>query len=312
MLVFMIIIICSVLVGAAGMCFIQRKERLYELEKIELLIQSVADGKELQATAAGEESLYAKIEYQIIRTQEMLRGREEETRKNRDKMQKLISEIAHQMRTPLTNIRTYQDFLKQKMREENIWNKDMKEISVSECMIALEKSEAKLNFLVESFIKMSRLEQHIIQIKKEDKDILKTIKNVLGDIQPNAEKKCLQFDISMPEHVDCLHDANWLGEAIYNVLDNAVKYSNEKGTVQINVSENEMFLHICIRDFGLGIEQNEENKIFQRFYRGVRVTTQEGLGIGLYLSREIANLHGGFLRVKRMQSGLLMEIRIPC
>lgn len=308
----MIIIICSVLVGATGMYFIQRRERLYELEKIELLIQSVSDGKELQATAAGEESLYAKIEYQIIRTQEMLRGREEETRKNRDKMQKLISEIAHQMRTPLTNIRTYQDFLKQKMREENIWNKDMKEISVSECMIALEKSEAKLNFLVESFIKMSRLEQHIIQIKKEDKDILKTIKNVLGDIQPNAEKKCLQFDISMPEHVDCLHDANWLGEAIYNVLDNAVKYSNEKGTVQINVSENEMFLHICIRDFGLGIEQNEENKIFQRFYRGVRVTTQEGLGIGLYLSREIANLHGGFLRVKRMQSGLLMEIRIPC
>lgn len=308
----MIIIMCSVLVGAAGMYFIQRKERLYELEKIELLIQSVSDGKELQATAAGEESLYAKIEYQIIRTQEMLRGREEETRKNRDKMQKLISEIAHQMRTPLTNIKTYQDFLKQKMMEDNIWNKGMKEISVSECMIALEKSEAKLNFLVESFIKMSRLEQHIIQIKKEDNDILQTIKNVLGDIQPNAEKKCLQFDISMPEHVDCLHDANWLGEAIYNVLDNAVKYSNEKGTVQINVSENEMFLHICIRDFGLGIEQNEENKIFQRFYRGARVTTQEGLGIGLYLSREITNLHGGFLRAKRMQSGLLMEIRIPC
>ncbi|MDD3219340.1 MAG: ATP-binding protein [Lachnospiraceae bacterium] len=334
---FIIVIIGSILIGAGGMYFIQKKERLHELEKIEKLTRSVLDGNTLKVTAAGEESIYAKIEYEIIRTQEMLCGREEEIRKNHDKMQKLISEIAHQIRTPLTNIKTYQTILKQKMTEvkmteaniseaniseaniskaiiskENKADGDIKGITVRDCMLAMEKSEEKLNFLVESFIKMSRMEQHIIQIKKGEGDILQTIRNVLGQIQLAAEKKHLKFDITIPKQMVCLHDANWLGEAIYNVLDNAVKYSEDGGIVKIEVSQNDMLFSIGVRDFGLGIEQGEENKIFQRFYRGERVTTQEGLGIGLYFSREIVNLHGGFLRAKRMQPGLQMDIKIPC
>ena len=79
----------------------------------------------------------------------------------------------------------------------------------------------------------------------------------------------------------------------------------------MTVSENEMFMKIRVRDYGLGISEGEENKIFQRFYRGRLVTTQAGFGIGLYLAREIVSLHGGFLTARRMKQGLLMEIRIP-
>lgn len=173
---------------------------------------------------------------------------------------------------------------------------------------ALEESERKLHFLTESFIKMSRLEHGIIQVRKEEKDLLRTVKNALGQIQNQAEEKKICFEIELPEKAVCMHDANWLGEAVYNVLDNAVKYSEPGGKIIFTVVENEMFLKIRVRDFGLGIDPGEENQIFRRFYRGNRVTNQGGFGIGLYLAREIVSLHGGFLVAKRMEPGLQMEI----
>lgn len=294
------VVMISLSAGAGMMFFRQRSCRKRELKRLEKLTYDILNERRIQAGAAGEETLYGKIEYQLMRVQEMLAGRKEEAEKSRDQIQKLISEIAHQMRTPLTNMETYLGFMK-----------DEPEEVTPEYVAALKQSEEKLHFLVESFIKMSRLEQHIIQIHKEEIDMLQTVRNVLGQIQGNAEKKEIQFDIAFPEKAVCAHDANWLGEALYNILENAVKYSENGGRVEVTVSENEMFMKIRVRDYGLGISEGEENKIFQRFYRGRLVTTQAGFGIGLYLAREIVSLHGGFLTARRMKQGLLMEIRIP-
>ena len=294
------VVMISLSAGAGMMFFRQRSCRKRELKRLEKLTYDILNERRIQAGAAGEETLYGKIEYQLMRVQEMLAGRKEEAEKSRDQIQKLISEIAHQMRTPLTNMETYLGFMK-----------DEPEEVTPEYVAALKQSEEKLHFLVESFIKMSRLEQHIIQIHKEEIDMLQTVRNVLGQIQGNAEKKEIQFDIAFPEKAVCAHDANWLGEALYNILENAVKYSENGGRVEVTVSENEMFMNIRVRDYGLGISEGEENKIFQRFYRGRLVTTQAGFGIGLYLAREIVSLHGGFLTARRMKQGLLMEIRIP-
>lgn len=294
------VVMISLSAGAGMMFFRQRSCRKRELKRLEKLTYDILNERRIQAGAVGEETLYGKIEYQLMRVQEMLAGRKEEAEKSRDQIQKLISEIAHQMRTPLTNMETYLGFMK-----------DEPEEVTPEYVAALKQSEEKLHFLVESFIKMSRLEQHIIQIHKEENDMLQTVRNVLGQIQGNAEKKEIQFDIAFPEKAVCAHDANWLGEALYNILENAVKYSENGGRVEVTVSENEMFMKIRVRDYGLGISEGEENKIFQRFYRGRLVTTQAGFGIGLYLAREIVSLHGGFLTARRMKQGLLMEIRIP-
>lgn len=297
-------IVAAILLGlsaGAGMMFwFQRTRRMKELKQLEKLTYDILDEREIQAGAMGEETLYGKIEYELVRVQEILDGRKEEAEKSRDEIQKLISEIAHQMRTPLANMETYLGFMKDTPGE-----------MAPEYVAALEKSEEKLHFLVESFIKMSRLEQHIIQIKKEEKDLLQTVLNVLGQIQCYAEAKEIQFDITFPEKAVCAHDANWLGEALYNILENAVKYSDNGGKIEVTVSENEMFMKIRVRDYGLGISEGEEHRIFQRFYRGKLVTTQAGFGIGLYLARKIVGLHGGFLTAKRMRPGLLMEIRIP-
>ena len=104
----------------------------------------------------------------------------------------------------------------------------------------------------------------------------------------------------MPDQAVCAHDPNWLGEALFNILDNAVKYSAPGCSIEVRLQQNEMFTKF-----------QEENQIIRRFYRGSRVTVQEGFGIGLYLAREVIRLHGGFVTAKRMDPGLLIEVNLP-
>ena len=321
------VVVAGMGIGAGVMYRIQRRQRTQELKEIEKAAEDIMNGQTLQASASGEETLYGRIEHQLVRVQETLQGRTDEAEKSRDEIQKLISEIAHQMRTPLANLETYTGLLKERLEAEEKSRmqtagladdagtagrqRKRQEQMLLDYTTALEESGRKLHFLTESFIKMSRLEQGIIQIRKEETDLLGTVKNVLGQIQSRAEEKQICLEISFPEKAVCSHDANWLGEAVCNILDNAVKYSAPGGRIMLSVLENEMFAKIRVRDFGLGIDPGEENQIFCRFYRGNRVTTQAGFGIGLYLAREIVSRHGGFLLAKRMEPGLQMEISIP-
>lgn len=299
-------VLLGVVLGAGGMYGLQRRYRGQELKKIVKMAEDILNEKRIEAAASGEETLCAKAEHYLVRVQEVMQGRRDDAEKSRDSIQKLITEIAHQMRTPLTNMETYLRFLRESAgKEAEEAEKHLKYIA------AMEESTEKLHFLVENFIKMSRLEQQVIPIKKEEQDILRTVRNALGQIYGQAEMKDIRFQITLLKEAVYLHDPNWLGEAIYNLLDNAVKYSQNGDTVEVSMEKNEMFLKIRIRDYGIGIEAGEENLIFQRFYRGKRVTVQQGYGIGLYLSRIIVNRHGGFLAAKRMEKGLLMEMSFP-
>ena len=133
----------------------------------------------------------------------------------------------------------------------------------------------------------------------------------MGQVLNQAEQKRIDFHFDLPKEATAPHDAGWLWEAVYNLLDNAVKYNTSGGTIEVSLKEEDLFLTLRIRDYGIGIEPDEENRIFQRFYRGHRVTTQEGFGIGLYLAREIVSQHGGILTVKRKEPGVEMRLSIP-
>ena len=305
----------GIITGGSIIYIRQRKLRMEELRKAAAMTEDILAGRRLRTSAPGDELLLARIENQLVRIQEVLDGRRKEAEKSRDEIQKLISEIAHQMRTPLTNIESYTGFLRNitETAEQNLEGEasGSNEKIGLQYISALEVSERKLHFLVDSFVKMARLEQHIIQIHQNEKDLLKTIHNTFGQIQNRAEEKQIRFHITMPKQALCVHDSNWLSEAVFNILDNAVKYSEPGGTVEVSLKQNELYMKLQVRDYGIGIEEGEENQIFRRFYRGRRVTVQEGLGIGLYLAREIINLHGGFMTAKKMEPGLLIEVILP-
>lgn len=300
----------GIIMGGCAVYIRQKKLRMEELKKAASMTEDILAGRKLFVSSPGDELMLSRIENQLVRIQEMLEGRRKEAEKSRDEIQKLISEVAHQMRTPLANIESYTCLLGNAVEDVLTGEKEMEQIS-GQYISSLEESEKKLHFLVDSFVKMARLEHHVIQIRKNECDLCRTIQNTFGQIQNRAEEKEIQFHIDMPERAVCSHDPNWLGEAIYNTLDNAVKYSGQRGIVEVILAQNELYFKLQVRDHGIGIEEGEENLIFRRFYRGRRVTIQEGFGIGLYLAREIIHLHGGFLTAKRADFGLIMEVNLP-
>lgn len=278
--------------------------RTNEMKKINKLTEDIINDKEAHCYDSCKETLYSKTENQLIRIQEILDGRRKEAEFRKEEIQRLISEIAHQMRTPLANIKNYTEMLQESSNETG-------ESLNTEYMQNLQTSEEQLCFLVESFIKTARLEQGLIQVHLQKQNLIETILNALGEIQQKAEGKNIYFQVELPERVICEHDKNWMCEAFYNFFDNAVKYSESGSKIDVTMKQTEMFYKILVRDYGIGIKKGEENLIFQRFYRSEYAKGYEGYGIGLYLSRKIILLQRGIVKAKQMDPGLLIEVNLP-
>ena len=146
--------------------------------------------------------------------------------------------------------------------------------------------------------KRQRLETSMIRLQPENNKVLDTIAIAVNNVFQKAEDKKIEIRVSCRSTIEVCHDPKWTAEAIENLLDNAIKYTSESGTIQINVVSGEMYVAIQVKDTGCGIAADEVNEIFKRFYRGRAVSRVEGLGLGLYLAQKIITLQGGFLSVR--------------
>lgn len=277
-------------------------QRKREMEALSLVLEKLINDEQVADMLGDKDTLPSKIKHQIVRLSDKMRGKEEQLIKDRDEIKGLISEIAHQLRNPLANMEGYLQLLAEGADSRE------KELAYID---AIAVSERRIRFLTESFIKMARLESKVIQIKKESTDLKKTLLHSILQVQGAAVEKKIDIQLQMDENPRISHDANWLSEAVFNLLDNSIKYSSSNSYVDMKAEINEMFAEISVRDFGMGIEQGEENLIFQRFYRGKKVTSQEGFGLGLYLAREIVLQHQGFMKVTRQEKGMKISIFLP-
>ena len=137
----------------------------------------------------------------------------------------------------------------------------------------------KLDFLMQAMIKTSRLETGVISLEQRQQPIYDTLAAALGGILLNAEKKKIDVQVECPEHLDARHDRKWTSEALFNILDNAVKYTPAGGQIRVSVEGWEMYVKIDIADTGIGISEQHQGTIFKRFYR------------------EDVTLQGGYIRV---------------
>lgn len=127
-----------------------------------------------------------------------------------------------------------------------------------------------------------------------------------------AENKQIDVSIECPEDLTVAHDSKWTTEALFNLLDNAVKYTPAGGKIDVTVEQWEMYLEIKVTDTGKGISESNQAAIFRRFYREEEVHEQPGVGIGLYLAREIITQQGGYIKVvSESGKGSAFSIMLP-
>ena len=164
------------------------------------------------------------------------------------------------------------------------------------CVKALSAQAEKLNFLVSALIKTSRLETGIITVMPKSHEIEALLHEVCRQLRPKADEKGISI-LAEDTDINASFDMKWTTEAVFNILDNAVKYTERGGSISIKTTACELFCCIDITDTGIGISEEEHSKIFTRFYRSLAVADQEGVGIGLYLAREIIAAENGYIKV---------------
>lgn len=280
--------ILLIIIGAAGgalcagLLFRWREKKL--LRGLQAMIDAAAEGH--SEISAVDESMMSLLENSLRQFLQKSQLAEKRTEEQKAKIQSLISDISHQSVTPISNIFLYTQLLEEADRRGTY----REEIS------SIKEQVEKLSFLIDSMVKSSRLETGALAVRPKENQVEELIDGALQQALPLAKEKGIRMTAEQTgARAD--FDMKWTMEALFNILDNAVKYTPKGGSVTIRALVYSMFTRIDVTDTGIGIAEEEHSQIFSRFYRSQAVHDETGVGIGLYLAREILSLQGGYIKL---------------
>ena len=258
--------------------------------------------EELKPSSYEKDDLWGKIYGRLVRLSYLYKHKNLELSEEKNKLKELVSDLSHQTKTPISNIKLYLEM----MADETDFN------SNQEYLKKMNSQVDKLDFLLQSMVKMSRLETGTIKVQKQNVPLADTLAMAISNVVIKADKKSIKIDVQYDEQLMLKHDKKWTAEAIFNILDNAVKYTEDGGNIHIAVCRQELFTKISIEDTGKGIAPERQATIFTRFYREPEVHDQQGIGIGLYLARKIITLQNGYIEVQsQLGQGIIFMIYLP-
>lgn len=251
--------------------------------------------------AAFDESLLSSVEARMAGYLSASQVSARNLTEEKDKIKTLIADISHQTKTPIANILLYTQLLKeQELPEESRL-----------CVEALSVQSQKLAFLTDSLIKISRLETGVFALHPKKQPVSSLFDQIFRQASPKAEAGHIRFTAEDTDASACF-DLKWTVEALYNIVDNGLKYTQEGGEVRLCARQHELFVRIDVTDSGMGIADEEQALIFGRFYRSASACDAEGVGIGLYLTRQIIAGQGGYIKVhSKPNEGSTFSVYLP-
>lgn len=279
------LVIAALAVVTAVIIVLHGRRRTAEtLKTLDAMLDDAINDEFLESS--WDETMLSAVEAKLAR---YLSGSEVSARNLREqkaKIETLVSDISHQTKTPIANILLYAQLL-----EEQELPDEAKPLAAS-----LVGQSEKLKTLIEALVKTSRLETGIFQFQPRQTEVQPMLAEAVGQFKPKAAAKRIALKLESTD-AEAVFDPKWTSEAVCNLLDNAIKYTPEGGAVSIRVSEYDMFCRIDVTDNGPGIPEEEQAKVFQRFYRSPGNADTEGVGIGLYLARQIITGQGGYIKL---------------
>ncbi len=265
----------------------------YELEnfttEIECIIEKILNDEKLDYSSTYQDKLFSKIFSKLIKVYETNNLKSKKIEEEKNQVNELISDISHQIKTPFANVKMYNQLL---LGSCDTYSESYTYLNIMNNQIN------KIDFLIQGLIKLSRLETNIIVLKIGYNFVIDLLASALTNVMIKAEKKNIQLISTCNSDIKAYFDLKWTTEVVFNILDNAIKYSKENSEIRINVSELEDYVRIEIIDKGPGIKEDTISLIFNRFYRGSDVHNIDGLGLGLNLARKIITKEQGYIQVR--------------
>lgn len=265
-------------------------------------LDNMMNGGSMEHTPDSE-TLFSRLHTRLRRLYEVMEQNQRRVDSERQELQSLVSDISHQVKTPVSNL---------KMLTDTLLTKPVTQQERHSFLEGMRSQLDKLDFLFGAMVKSSRLETGLIRLERVQGRIYDTLAQALSGIVYAAEQKQIAVTVNCPEALQICHDSKWTAEALFNILDNAVKYTPAGGCITVNAMEWEMHVKISVSDTGKGILEEHHAAVFRRFYREEEVHTTPGVGIGLYLAREIITRQGGYIKlVSKPEQGATFSVFLP-
>lgn len=278
-----VVALCAVLAAAAVIGYDQYRV-LHTMDTLNHMLDEAIDGT---FTAAHfDESRLSAVEAKMQRYLEASGTTKAQLAEQKARIQGLIADVSHQTKTPIANILLYAELLDDKPLPDDC----------RDCVQALSAQAEKLRFLIASLVKAGRLETGVIAVHPKQDRVTALVQDALREAAPKAAAKGITLSGTPADETACF-DRRWTLEALGNLLDNAVKYTPSGGSVTVSVVPYELFCRIDVTDTGIGLTEEESSRVFARFYRAPAAQNAPGVGLGLYLAREIAAANGGYIKV---------------
>lgn len=265
------------------------------LQRIDDTILDLINGQPGTRFDFTEDDLLGKFQNQIEKLYEILNSHKEQEKKLRESLSGLVADLVHQINTPLTNIAMYTTFLNDEEMDRETRNLFLQRI---------QGQVEKLKWFGEGFDKVARLETDIIHLSPVEQELFPILLGAIDQAAPRAREQGMEISLEGDAKLRAWCDRKWTEEAVFNLLDNAVKYAARPGTIKVRAAAFDLYLKIEVEDISAPIEPGEYNRIFQRFYRGkTAAMVQEGVGLGLFLTRQIITGQKGYMEVSRGKQG---------
>lgn len=268
--------------------FYMRKQYVTFAEAVSASIDCIIKGDTRQIPGFPEETLLSKVQMRLLRLEEITGSLTKESEQQKQEVQSIVADISHQLKTPIANITMYSDMLSQ----ENV-SEEMR----AQCMETLSGQVKKLKFLTDTLVKMSRLENGMIAIHPQKNCLSGTLCQVVESARFQAECKEIDIRLECDKDIFACYDEKWTAEALFNLVDNSIKYASSGGKITIEAEPLEMYTKIKVTDTGIGIAPEHINDVCKRFFREEKAFSIEGVGIGLYLTRKIIMMQNGYIKI---------------
>lgn len=266
-------------------------------------LDNMISGNEEPKQISDRETLFSRISHRLSRLYDIMQENSRKVDEERQELQRLVSDISHQVKTPVSNL---------KMVTDTLITRSVTDQERIDFLQGIRSQIDKLDFLFQALVKTSRLETGAIRLEKKDCLLFDTLAQAMSGIVYSAEKKDIIVTVDCPEDLYLSHDSKWTAEALFNLLDNAVKYTLTGGRISVSVEQWEMYIKLNVTDTGKGISEGNQASVFRRFYREEEVHDESGVGIGLYLAREIITRQGGYIKViSEIGKGSTFSVFLP-
>lgn len=224
---------------------------------------------------------------------EIIRGNINDLNKEKKFLADLLSDISHQLKTPLSSMILYNDIL---------LNKDLTKEQEKTFLKNSENQLNRMKWLILNLLKLAKIDANAIELEIENQSLNETIEEAIEALQDKAVQSKIKLEFAQNKQIFLMHDRLWLQEALINLVKNGIEHSEEGGRVYISIVDNPIYTKLIISNTGEPIDEEDLPHIFKRFYKGKKPKNSESIGIGLALAKSVVEKHGGYIEVSSKPS----------